>query len=53
MPVHQSVAVIVAWTGMSWLTSVCLAPDIKDAVSSCFFSIRQNFFLQGPICGGV
>lgn len=51
MPVYQSVAVIVAWTGMSWLTSVCLAPDIKDAVSSCFFSIRQNFFLQGPICG--
>lgn len=51
MPVHQSVAVTVAWTGMSWLTSVCLAPDIKDAVSSCFFSIRQNFFLQGPICG--
>lgn len=33
------------------LTSVSLAPDIKDAVSSCIFSIRQNYFLQGPVCG--
>lgn len=51
MPIYQNLAVIVAWTGMSWLTSVTLAPDIKDAVSSCIFSIRQNYFLQGPICG--
>lgn len=53
MSAHQNPAVTLAWTGMSWSTSVSLAPDVKDAVSSCILVLGKIISSKVQFVGGV